>query len=647
MTAEDLDDLLPPVEFEIVSSARETLAEETLNAAIPKSMLWKIESDDCIAVVVQVPSADWVEPVIAAARSVRRWGHIVSPDKGARKRPEGGVAALHLAAGESVLGVSHAPERLLPAALVAAADLRIVVRPPDNGVIRRVVRRATNQVARGLPPAAASGLDFLDIVSAIRVGSTAKACVQRMAAAARSMTVVDQTVAEAPLLRDLHGYGAVKDWGMALVAGLDEYRNGRLAFSALDRHLVMASEPGLGKSSFVRSLARTARLPLVVTSVGAWFSTTDGHLNTVIREVDQVFSKASAMGPAILFVDELDSLPDRRTLDSRNRDYWLPIITHILIILDSATSGISSNICVIGATNHPDRIDPALVRPGRLNRIIRIEPPDAAAVAGILRQHLGAELSGVDLTVAAAAAGRASGAQLQGWVKQAMALARSANAPLTMNQLLSVIAPPMRVGEQDQWRIAVHEAAHAVCAHLTWPGSVDRISIIPKSGQLGSVDVKMPRRFLATKAEIEEDIVFTLAGRAGEIACCGTPSSGAGGSRDSDLAIATQLVSSMASSFGLGLRLSYVAPPEDAVAETQFDGETRAWVEKELNRLAAESLRTVSGHRRTIEAVACALRDRRHLDGTQFIAIFDEASGGASPRAECSPGDEGPRAGLA
>src|SRR5690606_1407279 len=139
----------------------------------------------------------------------------------------------------------------------------------------------------------------------------------------------------------------------------------------------------LFKTTFAKSLAKSTGLPLTATSVGEWFSNSAGHLDSVIKEVDRIFQSALSAAPSILFLDEIDAIPDRRTLDARGRDWWLPVVTHILTKLDGVTSGGVGNLIVMGATNHPERIDPALIRPGRLSKVIEIGLPSPDDLKGI------------------------------------------------------------------------------------------------------------------------------------------------------------------------------------------------------------------------------------------------------------------------
>ncbi|MCR2888771.1 ATP-binding protein, partial [Escherichia coli] len=143
-----------------------------------------------------------------------------------------------------------------------------------------------------------------------------------------------------------------------------------------------------GKSSFVRALAKAAGLPLVATSVGAWFTGSDGYLGGVLKAWDAAYANACALAPSILPIDEADSIPSREKMDDRAREWWTPLCTSILLGFDALNMPGAPEVCIIAATNHGSRLDPALVRPGRLGRVIEIKPPSAAELARIFRQHL-------------------------------------------------------------------------------------------------------------------------------------------------------------------------------------------------------------------------------------------------------------------
>lgn len=301
-------------------------------------------------------------------------------------------------------------------------------------------------------------------------------------------------------------------------------------------------------------------------------------------------------------------------------------------MLDSATSGPASKLIVIGATNHARLLDAALIRPGRLNRVIEILPPDATALAAIMRQHLGSDLPGADLAPLAEMASGATGAQVMGWVKEARLIARQAGRDLHVGDLLCAIAPPDERPEGDRRRFAVHEAGHAVLSHRHTPGIVRSVSIVLRGDAAGHTAT---RRWLSqspTRAAIETEVVCTMAGRAAEIEILGNASTGAGGTFDSDLGIATRMVASLYTSYGLGASLIHMGEPDRAVDELRFDRDLRDTVSKAMTRLHDEALRLVKANRAAIEAVADELLRRRHLDGASFLDVLAASDAGKPKR---------------
>ena len=150
-------------------------------------------------------------------------------------------------------------------------------------------------------------------------------------------------------------------------------------------------------------------------------------------------------------------------MDNHAREWWTPLCTSILLGFDALNAPGAPEVCIIAATNHGDRLDPALIRPGRLGRVIEIKPPSAADLAVIFRQHLDdGEVPDMDLAPLGALALGASGAQVAGWVSEARAAARAAGRPMRPEDLLGRVAPPDQGSPADRRRSAYHEAGHAV-----------------------------------------------------------------------------------------------------------------------------------------------------------------------------------------
>jgi len=162
-------------------------------------------------------------------------------------------------------------------------------------------------------------------------------------------------------------------------------------YSAVD------SPPGTGKTTFARAMCNSLQLPLLATSVADWLE--PGYLGDVLKRMSAVFDTAQEHCPAILFIDEVDGIGRRDGGGSRHYDdYWISLVNRMLELLDGAIR--SEGIIVVGATNRPHVIDPALRRSGRLESHIAIEPPNLDALEGILAHHLGGDLKRVMATAA-------------------------------------------------------------------------------------------------------------------------------------------------------------------------------------------------------------------------------------------------------
>ncbi|KQP32948.1 hypothetical protein ASF27_17070 [Methylobacterium sp. Leaf102] len=625
--ADDFDTVYVQAGLTGCQDARDALPAAALLDALGPAGLRRIQGNGGLALVVEVPAPDWGARIELALLDLGPFAQVMVRNGASRsERPTEGnsnVSAV-LSRGARIAGISPAPARYLPATLVQAADLVVRIRAPSNRVISSVIRAVTGKRARRLPPSVAAGLSFDDITAAIRMGTTPASCIARLQAAARALAGDDALGDDVPDLATLNGYGAALEWAQALVRDLDEWRAGRLEFSQISKNCTLYSDPGLGKSSLIRSIAKTAKVPLVSASVSELFTSSTGHLDGVLKAWDAKLAQASAIAPSILFLDEIDSIPNRATMDNRARDWWSPVVNGILASLDSTTSDITSRVIVIGATNHVNLLDAALIRPGRLYPVIRIERPDTAALAGIMRQHLGIDLPGADLSGVAQLGAGSTGAEVTSWIKGARSLARAEGRRMVLADLVAQVAPAETRTPAEIRAIACHEAAHCVCAVRLHVATMTTVTIADRRSSEGAArGIMTPRAFL-TRSQLEHVAVVALAGRAMD-ALVGAPHTGAGGARGSDLDRATGIVVSLHTEYGLGDHLAYRGGhAEDAL---RTDPALRRTVEADLMRLYAQACDLVRENRPTIEALADRLVEARVLSGDEIAAIVARPAG--------------------
>ena len=578
--------------------------------------------------VVQAPGPDWVVQIYKAVKRLGDWDYFIQRNAVKRFRQDDDTSEKvveALATGGRVFGVSHQPAELLPAAMLSAAD-KVVVLPAISGdVISKVIKAVTGNLPIEVPADLGRGLNFDEIVSCIRRGSTAAECVDRLRRASRAKKPIDFSGDDIPHVADLHGMGPAKSWALELIDDLEAWRRGEIKFGDISSaSCVIAGPPGVGKTALMRSLAKSTGLPLIATSVGEWFASSPGYLDSIVKKIDETFAAARSVSPAIIFLDELDSVPSRAKISPRGADWWLPVITHLLTTLDGAVSGKTEKLIVVGATNHPEALDSALTRPGRFSRILEVGAPDEEALAGILRQHLGEDLVGEDLANAARLANGGTGATVVEWVRAARRRARIAQRPMLMADLLAVIAPAEDRAPDLVWRIAVHESGHAVAAHTTGLGRVSAVSIVPNGAIGGYTEIEHDGR-APTRAEMERMVVQTLAGRAAEeVIFSGEVGTGSGGGPQSDLASATRAIGLLHLGTGLGSSLIYRASRDEVPLALAAHPDIAREVEKELQRLYARAVGLMRDNRERIEALAEELVERRHVGTDRFLEIMGQ-----------------------
>lgn len=438
-------------------------------------------------------------------------------------------------------------------------------------------------------------------------------------------TAATAAVPTGPLLKDLAGMDAAREWGEQLAADLADYKAKRIRWEDVDPGVLVHGKPGTGKTTFARALAATCGVAFVSTSYAEWQRSGDGHLGDLLAAMKRVFRFALLSAPCILFIDELDSLPSRAS--GRSDSWWTSVVNAMLELLDGASS--REGVVVVGACNNVAGLDPALVRAGRFDRQIEIPMPNTTALEQILRFHLGKRVgTAMDLSTIALLCAGMTGADIEKLVRDARRKARKHKRRVSEADLIAALEGEAPSNDPALLRrIAVHEAGHAVAALHFGIWDKVSVSIIRRAFMGGRTDFGTIRDSTMTRDFLDKMMITALAGRAAEEVFLGAPSAGAGGSEQSDLAQATRIATDIVSSFGLSERMGLLwfgqhSRDNPVLFDQRISGEVSAILKATYD----ETLAFVTAHRVTIEAVAAALVKSRALAHDDVLALVIGAS---------------------
>jgi len=278
-------------------------------------------------------------------------------------------------------------------------------------------------------------------------------------------------------------------------------------------------------------------------------------------------------------------------------------------------------VVAMAATNHAERIDAALKRPGRFDRVLHLRHPTVELMPRALRWQAWPDLRDADLTAIAVQAVGMSGADVAGMVRAARAKARRAGRPLSVEDLSATLAE-IRPAMPDavRWQVAVHEAGHALVGAATGVAT-PRVLVLRGDGGVTHAERHVIHQ---RRSELEAALAVDMAGRAAERVVFGEASAGAGGAADSDLARATTMAVAMEAAWGLGDRLTWSGDPETVAARLRLDPPLAARVEAHLRRAEVRALQILQAQRPILEEIATALCDRGLLQGPRLDALMAE-----------------------
>ncbi|AUX76236.1 AAA family ATPase [Sinorhizobium fredii] len=344
----------------------------------------------------------------------------------------------------------------------AIADAVIDIAELDMILVQRAIQEVT-----GAEVTADEAAEIMSLSAEVRLvlrktGRGVKNVLQRMRAiqppSKEAAAVVPQKTEDGPRLEDLHGYGAAKEWGMELKRDLQDYAAGKIGWEDVDSGLLLSGPPGCGKTTFAQALANSLDAHLVVGSYSTWLGTGEGHQGTMLKAMRAAFHHARENAPAIILIDEIDNFVQRGSLGRASSDEWMRgVVNGLLECLDGAIE--RPGVIVIGATNHPGGIDTALLRPGRLDRHVQIDLPDAAARSAILQYHL---QSVVDVSSVIGRTEGFSGADLERIARDARRMARRKQVPVSVEHVATAMPEMHSLPREQRLSTAIHELGHAV-----------------------------------------------------------------------------------------------------------------------------------------------------------------------------------------
>lgn len=584
-----------------------------------------------IVIVLRIPLGTDLDEYVAGAsiltaEAIGLAGYeIASPKLGSRGGIDSELIRSQLKSRKSIL-VIWPSEHELPREIDLAAD-RVV----DVGAVRAFHLIAAAKEFAGQIIDMEDARKMLEhppseVFAAFRAGRPAAEVLARLASVRKDP---ERPIVEAsPSLDELVGYGEAKTWGLALARDIESWRDGTINWADVDRGLLLSGPPGTGKTMFAGAVARTCDARLVATSIARWQSA--GHLDDTLKAMRKSFDEASANRPSILFIDEFDGIADRsRIVGTGHETYWTQVINFLLELIDGHDR--LEGVVVIGATNYPEGIDPALLRPGRLDRHIQIALPDIEERKHLARSYFGAHLSDEELNAISAATAGLTGASFQKASRDAKRAARVAGRPVSLADVTLALPPTRKVSGAERRTIAIHEAGHAVVGVRLGVGLLDKVAVPweTHAGQpLGFAHFGMEKDQLRDRQGCLDHIALLLAGRAAEEVVIGSAFDGAGDAEGCDLHKASDLATRMEAQLGMGEGLGYfnLTSIEERDRFRRNNPGIAARVERVLGREMERSRKIVTSFHSAVEKIADVLVEKAIIEGDEVRVIIRETS---------------------
>ncbi len=408
----------------------------------------------------------------------------------------------------------------------------------------------------------------------------------------------------------------------------------------IPRGVLLVGPPGTGKTLLARAVAGEASVPFFSMSGSEFVEVLVGVGASRVRDL---FDQAKKAAPSIIFIDEIDAVARQRGSSINSNDEREQTLNQLLVEMDGFDQ--RQAVVVIGATNRPDGLDKALLRPGRFDRRVTVERPDWNGRLAILKihSHNVPLASDVDLVTVARSTPGMVGADLANLVNEAALLAARRNLDTVtqacfseaLDKILLGAERPLVLTEEDLNIVAYHEGGHALTGLLQeYVDPVSKVTIVPRGQALGVTQyTPLDDRYNYSREYLESQLVTALGGRAAEEVAIGHITTGA----ENDLQRVTSIARQMVTRWGMSERLGAISfsDREDPFAGTtlatssrEYSERTASIIDEEVNRIVKwaynRAVSLIREHLATLDSIAHALRLYETVDARQLREIMIE-----------------------
>ncbi|GAJ91911.1 AAA family ATPase [Agrobacterium rhizogenes] len=516
----------------------------------------------------------------------------------------------------------------VPTYIIAAADRIVDVHPVRAYHLVSAVKQVEGQTLDISEAVKLLEYPLHCMFAALRAGRPTELVLKRLQASCSASGLPPA----APGLDELEGYGDARDWGLALAEDIRAWGRGEIPWSEVDRGILLSGPPGSGKTLFASALARTCGIEIVATSVSRWQSM--GHLGDMLGAMRKSFQEAASKKPCILFLDELDSIGDRASFKGDHVQYSTQVVNGLLELVDGHDR--LEGVVLVGATNFPEKIDPALRRAGRLDRHLEILLPSTETRMSLCRRYIRTDMRAGDIERIVLATLGFSGADFEKLGRDVRRTSRKEAIEITADMVLALLPPALKIEGERRRTVAVHEAGHAVVGIQV---AVGRLESVVVASDIRGKRVAAGLTHFVLDGDVERDrqtflnqIAMLLGGRLAEEVILGSAYEGSGG-EGSDIHHATDLATLMEVQLGMGETLGYFRASSSVELEElrRRVPAVRERVENVLLKQWKRARAIVEEHVDVIELVASQLAAKGRLDGAEVEQML------STKRQETSP----------